>query len=351
MTVFSNLLRLYRKNGASATPEEDFCTECLAGILRSDSNLLKDFIQDILKIDSDSRFKVTTQRTFYTKEEGEQGRLDLVLESQEELCFVEIKVRSGEGPDQLKKYSQILREQNDTITTYLRYCTLYIEEKEPLENFEQFRWADIAKFLAKRTKHDKLIHEFYNFLKENNMAGNERFSHEDLVGLKVYGEIAQKVNEVFNLIKPKLENFGIVSGGLNASSHIMGHNRLALLCKGVLQDSNSEVLVSFDFIGMKFDDEPVVSVQLFVHRKNSFYQNFVEIAKMQYQNEKYKSKDILSTNEYGAHIRYEKPLALFFSEEEQLQMISKWIEERLDEIMKFRNNHPELDWKFPKEKI
>lgn len=61
---------MYCKSGDSATPEEDFCTECLAGIMESDSELLPDFVKDILKIESDSLFKVTTQRTFCSKKMG-----------------------------------------------------------------------------------------------------------------------------------------------------------------------------------------------------------------------------------------------------------------------------------------
>lgn len=346
MTVFKRLLNLYRKSDSLKTPMEDFCTECLAGILQSDSKLLQDFALKILKIESDTPFRISTQHTFNSKVYNRQSRIDLVFQSDSVLCFIEMKVNSTENERQLEKYAQILNEQPSNVSTYLRYCTLYNEEKIGLENFEQFRWADIAKFLVKRAEENKLIREFYNFLKAKNMAGNERFNHEDLVGLKVYSQIAKKVDAVFNEIKQKLAAFGSVSGGLNASSHILEHNRWALLCKNVIGDNSSEVLVSFDFVGMRYSDEPVVAVQLFVHQKCSAYKNFVEVASERFQNKKYHSKEIFSTNEHGAHIRFEKPLALFFSEMEQLQAIQTWMEGRLDEILDFRNSNLNLDWKF-----
>lgn len=347
MTVFGHLLSLYRKNGASSTPEEDFCTECLAGILRSDPKLLSDFIQEILKIESDAIFKVTTQRTFYLEEDSKKGRIDLVLESQTELCFVEVKVRSGEGFGQLKKYAQILTEQPKTVTTYLRYCTLYSEEKELQDNFEQFRWVDIARFLESRASENELICEFYNFLKENNMAGNERFNHEDLVGLKAYKNIADKVEDVFLSIKPSLDKFGSISGGTSSSSQITKHNRIAIYSSGILGENWSEVLVSFDFSGIRYKDEPVIATQIFVSTKNSNYTEFVESATKYYQGEQEEGKIIFKKSDkgHGAHIRYEKPLALFFSEDEQLKSIQIWIEGKLNKLMKFVSENQDLDWK------
>lgn len=346
MSVFSNLLHLYKKNGASNQPTEDFCTECLAGILKSDPLLSADFARRILKLKSETPFNVSTQRTFYSNRDGEQGRIDLVFESQDVLCFVEMKVHSAEGEGQLEKYDQILNEQPNTVTTHLRYCTLYNEEKNGFDNFEHFRWQDIAKYLHTKSNKNHLVREFYNFLKENKMAGNERFNHEDLVGLKVYNEIAAKAEGVFFSIKQSLGRFGNISGGINSGAQITKHNRLAVFCSGILGDSWSEALVSFDFDGSRYKGEPVVAVQIYVSNKNSSYKSFEEQAVAYYQDKMDNNKPIFfkSDEGHGAHIRYEKPLAMFFSEEEQLKAIQAWIENKLDKLMEFVINHPNLDW-------
>jgi len=343
---------LYIKSGASSTPVEDFCTECLAGILRSDDELLEEFAKTVLKIDSETPFKVSTQRTFYSTKNGGQSRIDLVFESQSVLCFVEMKVYSAEGDGQLEKYAQILYEQPNTVTTHLRYCTLYKEEKENFNNFDQFRWQDIARFLKPKVGENNLVNEFYNFLKEKNMAGNERFNHEDLVGLKVYSEIANKAEGVFSSIKDSLGRFGNISGGINSSAQITKHNRLAVFCSGILGDNWSEALVSFDFYGIRYAGEPVVAVQIYVSVKNSSYKTFVEHAVAYYQEKMDNDKPIFSKSDrgHGAHIRYEKPLALFFSEEEQLKTIQYWIEGKLDKLKKFVEENPDLDWNIPASK-
>lgn len=326
---------------------EDFCTECLVGILRSDLELLEEFSKNLLNIESDTPFNVSTQRTFYSKEINETGRVDLVFESQNTLCFVEMKVHSTEGHGQLKKYAQILSEQPNTVRTHLRYCTLYNEEKE---NLEQFRWRDIANFFKTRAHKNHLVREFYKFLKDNNMAGNERFNHEDLVGLKVYNAIATKVDGVFTSIKPSLKRFGSVGGGLDAGKHIVKHNRWAIYSYDIIGDKNgnrSEVLVSFDFKGIRYEDEPVVAVQIYVNKKNYNYKVFEETAAKYFNGKTYNDKKIFKKSDqgHGAHIRYEKPLALFFSEDEQLKAIQEWIENKLDNLMQFITENPGLDWK------
>lgn len=354
MSVFNNLLYLYKKSGASTTPMEDFCTECLAGILRSEDEILYDFIRQVLQIKSDSIFKVSTQRTYYTKD-GKQGRVDLVLESKSELCFVEIKVISGEQEGQLDMYDRILSEHPKL--TYLRYCTLYIDDKNNLDDFYQFRWADIARFMVTKSEKNSLIREFYNFLKENHMTGNERFNHEELVGLKVYGDITLKIMEVFSMVTPGLkEKFGTVSGGLYAPTQIKEQNRWAIYCKNILGTGDSEILISFDFKGYRYEDEPVVAVQLFVHARNDSYKNLSKVAHKYYQHKNYNKgedgKNIFLNDKHGngAHIRFEKPLALFFSEDEQLKSIQAWIEDKLDKLMEFKNQHPDLDWNFGNKK-
>lgn len=61
------------------------------------------------------------------------------------------------------------------------------------------------------------------------MAGNERFTYQDLLGLQVYGELTSKVEEVFQLIQPELEaRFGKTSGGVSATSQAISKDRLAM---------------------------------------------------------------------------------------------------------------------------
>ena len=147
------------------------------------------------------------------------------------------------------------------------------------------------------------------------------------------------------MVEKKLEAFGTIKGGLNASSQITNHNRWATFCNGIIGKKGSEILVSFDFKGVRYTDEPVLAVQLFLNRKNTNYKEFTEASTTYYQDEKFEGKDIHAVREQGFHIRFEKPIALFFSEEPQLQIMSQWVEGRLDKIRHFIEVHPNLPWR------
>ncbi|HBX66824.1 MAG TPA: hypothetical protein DEG32_11980, partial [Balneolaceae bacterium] len=105
----NDLLSLYKKSRGSNTPTEDYCTECLAGILRSNTELLNEFAETVLKIDNSGKINVFTQRSYRTID-GDLGIVDMVFESNSALCLLEMKVESGEGAGQLEKYQQILNE-------------------------------------------------------------------------------------------------------------------------------------------------------------------------------------------------------------------------------------------------
>ncbi|HET6527971.1 MAG TPA: hypothetical protein VFG39_04400 [Balneolaceae bacterium] len=50
------------------------------------------------------------------------------------------------------------------------------------------------------------------------------------------------------------------------------------------------------------------------------------------------------SDDYGFHLRFEKKLVSFMEEENQLEEIQEWVTKRLDEMLKFKENHSSLDW-------
>lgn len=120
MNIFSRLLKLYRTNSLK-TPFEDFTTEILVGILSENPEILADFVNQVLGIDG-SRFQITSQEHFIL-EGFKNCRVDIIIRSDNMLCFLENKIGSQEGNDQLLRYSRVLDEHHGQDVTYLRYCT------------------------------------------------------------------------------------------------------------------------------------------------------------------------------------------------------------------------------------
>jgi len=343
MTIFSRLLNLYKKGDSLKTPMEDFCTECLAGILKSDQQLLNDFVKEVLGIDIEEKFYLKTQAVYYDTN-GNKNIIDMVFESASTICLLEMKVYSGEGHNQLIKYYEVLMN-NPKISEsqhqrYLRYCTLFVEQKEhELKEFKQIRWADIAKFLEGKKLKNQLIDEFYKFLEDQKMAGNERFTYEDLIGLRVYGSVTSKVDEIFNRIAPTLEKrFGKTKGGVNVTRQVTVNNRLAMWSEGVIGDQWSDVFVGFSLRDRSPGEGPLITVGLYVDRTNSEYDKLVKFARS------YDGVEFQETVESnGGGILFKKPLADFLEKENQMDEIVRWINEKIEILAEFKNKSG-LQW-------
>lgn len=352
MSIFSELLKLYKKGTSLKTPMEDFCTEALAGILRSDPELLQSFVEEVLQLPVENSYNLKTQKSYYLDAKG-KSIIDMIFESGSTLCFLEMKVHASEGHLQLKRYSDILLDYSKKRrgTVYLRYCTLYHDEKDSLSgdvDFQQFRWAKIAKFLENQISNNQLINEFYQFLKENQMAGNERFNYEDVIGFKTLNGVLEKVNGVFHEIKKPLEEkFGNSAGGITNTSQILNHGRLSIYCLNVIGTTQSEVLVGFNLKGSKAGEGPVIFVHLWVGNQNESYDKLKRILQ---EDDKaifdaFKTKSVSLIDKTGTGLSFEKPLAEFIEVENQFSSITEWIIQCLNDIDDFKKKYPNIGWK------
>ena len=173
------------------------------------------------------------------------------------------------------------------------------------------------------------------------MAGNERFTYQDLLGLQVYGELTSKVEEVFQLIEPELKaRFGKTGGGVSATSQVTSKDRLAIWCEGVLGNSGwSEVLISFQFTGSRNTDGPQLVVQLWISKNNDSYS---DLRKAVDKLEEYSFTDDIEYN--GGRLRYDKPLAEFIESENQINEITTWITNRLEDLHQLIEKTSNLNW-------
>ena len=170
--MFKELLRLYKKN-AKRVPLEDFTTEAFIGILNIETQIKNDFIYNFLKLDKDEYF-IKTQ-VFYDLSNDPNCIVDVVIEGDNHICFIENKVNSKAGYKQVERYSKLLeqiREINKVKTRFF-YCSKFyekqsikFEEKFNEENhyFKKIRWFQIADFLQKYSS-NKTVQDFFKFPK------------------------------------------------------------------------------------------------------------------------------------------------------------------------------------------
>jgi len=129
-----DLIKLYKKQGESKrTPLEDFNTECFAGILKMYPDIKKAFIYSFLKLPKDNYRVLTQVRKNLLNREN--CIIDLVLESNGHTCFIENKVESKEGWEQLE-YAENADEQ---IKDWFKAS--FIQMAKLIKDNEKLDWA------------------------------------------------------------------------------------------------------------------------------------------------------------------------------------------------------------------
>jgi len=340
ISIYERLLSLYSKSGGgNKTPLEDFTTELLVGTLEKDKEVLDKYVNDVLKVDG-AGFSIKSQGRYYLDDDI-NCIVDIVIENDEHVCFVENKVNSCEGERQLERYTKVLnninKEQGKEI--HLRYCTKYYDLKENNFNidFEQFRWCDIYKYLEQFGEENKLIEEFLIFLRGEDMASAGTFNYEDLMTMKtIYSTIA-KMNECLDNIKPKLtETFGKpYERDFERLKEIPCYNAYNMWSENIMGEEGFSTVI----VGFFFDDGeesiglPFAQVNLKVSSNNNKYEAI--------KNKENEAKEIFDTNYSTSNIfeySFRKPLSDFISSEKQTEEICEWFEDKINKVKDFISN-------------
>ena len=313
--MFQNLLHLYRKEGRSGkTPLEDFTTEALAGILGLEKNIRDQFIKDFLCLPEGDYFIHTRKK--YLLSDDVDCIIDMVLESENTVCFVENKVNSQEGWRQLERYARVLdRYQSEGKETYLFYCTKYPELKKiEQHNFRHIRWHEIARLLTEHNS-NPFVNDFINYLKTNKMAQDLTPNTSDFIVFDNLESTLHKCYEFLNIVRPDFESRFCkklkISDGKNISQ-ININNRLNLSLKGFINGGGAS---EFHY-GIYFK-RPCIYVEFYIDRNNENHDTVVD----KFEAEK---KYYIDTNNVGTQIYLEKNISSLLNDKEAFSIITNW---------------------------
>lgn len=271
--MLNNLYRLY-KNHKHKSPLEDFTTESFVGILKFDESLLTDFCVSFLGLERDT-FSINTQ-VKYSLIDDIDCIVDIVIESSNQLCFIENKVNSQEGYRQLERYSKVLNIFNlEGKTTYLFYCTKNFEEKYITEHrFNQFRWFQVAKFLEKHPSESRIKDDFLKFIKLKKMSQDLTLTTKNTFVIENLFETIELINGHLNRAKPLfIQIFDKGSVRINdgfSTTQIINHKRLIYYFKDVIGTSDgwSEIKYGFQLNNLR------IYCGIWIDKKNTEYNNF-----------------------------------------------------------------------------
>ncbi|KIA99456.1 hypothetical protein OA93_04630 [Flavobacterium sp. KMS] len=332
--MLNQLLKLYIRNSYK-TPLEDFTTEVFTGLLNLEEEIKISFIEDFLKLPK-SDFQLKTQ-VKYELENDTNCIVDMVLQSETHLCFIENKVNSKEGNRQIERYCKVLDIfNNDGYTTSLFYCTKYFEKKEfSNHSFQQFRWFQIAKFL-KKFQSNKLVNEFLNFLKTHNMAQELTFNAKDFMTLDNLQNIINVMNGYLDRVKPTFEHTFKTSSKISDGrtiSQILNHNRLIYYYKEIISETGwSELKYGFQL------QTPNIYVGIWIDKSNKKFSEFTEYSKLNLGGFNIEIKS------NGISIELKKDISIYLNNEEADFEISEWFKNAFEKFADIIKQTPQFNW-------
>ena len=220
-SIFSSLSKYPTRAGVR--PLENFVTEAVGYFLSNDEQLLKKYIERILRKDiaAAERVKIITQFPC------DAGYIDLAIfwheHGETHSLFVEHKIWSSPW-----EWEDDEGFENDQITVYCKYQEGRFAESDvnhhvalmssyPLTGYSQedkkelpaylgnYTWWDMRDLLNNHTMNSnhpmaKLERQFVDFMKEENMAGFDNFTMDELASLSPFEQYEEKRKGLANRI-------------------------------------------------------------------------------------------------------------------------------------------------------
>jgi len=327
---------------------EDFTTEILAGVLRSDQALLDNFVNKILGIKG-RNFVLETQR-FY-----DDLTIDLVFFNNKNLCFLANSVQTVIETSHFEKCQALLKtEQQEFSNVYLRYCSKYYDTQVIKDiDFAQFRFADICTFLESYPK-NPLVSAFLDFLEDNNMKGITELNTDDLNAISTLNDTIKKMDECLDSVATEFTTlFGYPNQGAPKRTAerlklLLELNSYRMMKHDILPGEGgwSEITACFDYEKLT-NTSTNIAVWHWCDRAHNQY----TLLKNAFRQNKHlfsvHSGFIFEERATGMKIVIQKPLTEFDDEVNQLQAIHDWFIKTLKIFRQFTDKTPELNWDIP----
>lgn len=333
--MFVKLLKLYKKH-TNKTPLEDFTTEALVGILNLNEEIKNSYLSNFLNLPED-KYYVRTQSKYPLKNDI-NCIVDIVIEGNNNICFIENKVDSDEGYRQLERYSIVLDTYFSEKSTFLFYCTKFHDKKtRQRNNFKQFQWFEVARFL-KRYRDNSLINNFLMFLKIHNMDNDLTFSAKDFITFNNLQNVVDITSTYLERARPFFDEAFKLNGKITDGrtiKDILKHNRLIYITKDIVEGNGySELKYGFQL------GKPNVYISIWIDKSNFNHKklwNFIN--KNDYGFCIYKDN-------YGMAVELKNDISAYLNNEDAEIEIVNWFKDACEKFALFIEESKEvIKWK------
>ncbi len=382
MSLLGRLIRLH----SGSMPLEDFFTEAVAHLLRAHPALCLSWFtrSGVLGRDEGSNdgrrvLGVRTQLALAALEHHETAsRPDVVLELSEgrersgvDVVFVESKVASGEGPEQLRRYAEQLAALEGPGRRVLFYVTRDYDPKDPGEvvggvdeaggardvRFVQGRWGDFYGALARYQSSlpppgSDLIAEVMAFMEEQGMARSHRLSGADLEALSRVPRALSVMEETLADATARLQRFA----GRRAKQYgtaarfVREHGLYSSVCSlGADESWECGFGYALDpgfvggWLGLAQSDYPAIRAFVRVPPETTDREARAKAMREIAERWAWKARH-LGQGGTNSEIMRAKSLAKVLPEEDHVAAIKTFFLESLAQLEEFRAEYPNLPW-------
>jgi hypothetical protein len=352
MGLFSRLLKLHSLHPGT-TPVEDFFTEIVAHLFSMSREALFSWIEHLSLLDT-SRYTavhVSTQSGFDPLGHHSVGtRFDILIELSDGSCSdwiaVESKISAREGPDQLRRYAEMLAAKEDIRERILLYITRDYDPKdessvlqglESTVRFKQLRWYEFYIFLQSRP-HDVFTDEIVEFMEENRMARSNQFTAVDVLTLSnlhralnlmdetMGGDVRSKFKGVLGFV-PRARPYSY----LEWSGYLL-----------ITRLDGWECGLGYWWSG-NVTDYPTIGIYMEVSPKSKSRREIINAMQKISQRPGWSSYDLNDPTAWPGVIR-ERSLRDFLSKEDHILEIKAYFLELLEDLAAIKKEYPHLPW-------
>ena len=354
MALFTRLLKLH----TGSVPLEDFFTELVAYLFEMNKEILYDWLIDIgiSDVNNYSDVYISTQKEFDPLDGDASGNrpdvvIELIADNSCDIIFIESKIGSMAGLDQLQRYAKVLDRMPNFRNKFLFFITRNFEPKDKaviLEDiptspvqFKQLRWHQFYRFL--RSQPDTmLVQEIILFMEKYNMAHNNQFSSVDVITLVNFTKSLKIMEEImWGKVSAEFKSvLGAIRNRASALTHVQAHGRYLMTTYmsgwwcGLGFILNTEDLTGY----------PRVCLILEVAPSSPHRAEIIAAMKDIAKKDGWESRYLGDSNAWASVVR-EKSLQDFLSNVDHVISIEEFFLQALIELRDIRREYPNLPWK------
>lgn len=362
MGIFGRLLKLHSSGNV---PLEDFFTEVVAHLFETEPKTCLAWMDHTGLLGQKERHgvRVTTQHSLDALEHHATGsRPDMLIEAFDEEGFdavlIESKIGSREGPEQLRRYAELLRDRSDAREKTLAYITRDYDPKNSNEilasvgdgrvRFVQLRWHDFYRFLQTRQE-TTLIKEALLFMEEERgMANTNQFTPIDVLALSNLASALSVVTETMEGdVREELQ--AVMGASVRSPGHML--NELKIRDRYLLYANSREDHRFWCGLGYHLPSKsqtaahyPTVDLFIEVNRPSPNQREIVDVMREIEKGRGWYSQNLGVYDAGWSRVGRGRSLRDFLSSEDHVAEIKKFFFETLEELREIKELYPHLPW-------